>query len=67
MTKPLTLIPIYSNNNINVINDDVINSNEISTYDQAYDSNGELKKMSMVITIYFMSEINVSIRKLITK
>ena len=67
MTKPLTLIPIYSNNNINVINDDVINSNEISTYDQAYDRNGELKKMSLVITIYCMSALNVSIRKLITK
>ena len=43
MTKPPVIIPILSNKNLNVINGDVINGNEISTYDQAYGSNGELE------------------------
>ena len=38
-TKPPILIPILSNKNPHVINDDVINGNGISTYDQAYGSN----------------------------
>ena len=50
--KPPVLITISSNINLNVKNGDVINNNYISTYDQAYDSNGELtQKLSMVITI----------------
>ena len=42
-TKPLVLIPILPNNDFNVINSYIINSNEISTYNQAYDNNGEHK------------------------
>ena len=51
MPKPLVLIPIVPNLNINLNNCDVINCNDISTYDQAYDSHGELTvELSMVIT-----------------
>ena len=42
-TKPLVLIPILSNKNLNVKNDDLINGNDISTYNQANGSNGELQ------------------------
>ena len=45
MNKPPVLIPILSNKNLNVINGDVINGNDISTYDQVYSSNGEHKKI----------------------
>ena len=40
MAKPLVLIPILSNKNLNIKNDDVINGNDISTYNQAHGSNG---------------------------
>ena len=51
-TKPPVIIPILSNKNLNVKNGDVVDGNEISTYDQSYDSNGELPdKFSVVITI----------------
>ena len=56
-TKPPVLIPISSNKNINIIIDDVIHSNDISTYDQSNGSNGELKKITMVITTYLQTEI----------
>ena len=50
--KPLVLIPILSKNIYYSGNGDVINGNEVRTYDQAYDSNGELtEKFSKVITI----------------
>ena len=42
-TKPQVLIPILSNKNLNVKNDDIINGNYISTYDQVHSGNGELK------------------------
>ena len=42
--KPPLLTHILSNENHNVINDDVINGNETSTNDQVYGSNGELLK-----------------------
>ena len=45
MTKPPVLIPILSNNFFNLMNDGVIYDNEISAYDQAYGSNGELLKI----------------------
>ena len=41
-TKTTLLIPIISNKNCNVTNFDVIYSNDISTYYQAYYSHGEL-------------------------
>ena len=50
-TTPPVLIHILLNKNLNVNNFDTINCNEISTYDQIYDSHGELTvKFSMVIT-----------------
>ena len=45
MTKPPVLIPILSNKNLNVINEDFINGYDISTYNQAYISNGQLNKI----------------------
>ena len=36
-TKPPELIPIFSNKNLNVKIDEVIDGNDISTYDQAHD------------------------------
>ena len=52
MTKPPVLIPILSNENLNVKNSYVINGNDIITYDQEYDSNGELAdKLSVAITM----------------
>ena len=42
MTKPPVLMPILSNKSLDVKNDDVINGNNISTYDQAIGSNVEL-------------------------
>ena len=51
MTKPLVIIPILYNKNLNNKNDDVVKGNDISIYDQAHVSNGEHQKLSMVITI----------------
>ena len=45
MTKHPVVIPILSNKNHNIKIDDVINGNDIITYDQAHGSNGELKKI----------------------
>ena len=41
-TKPPVLISISSNKNLNVKIDDIIYGNDISTYNQAHDGNGEL-------------------------
>ena len=41
-TKPPVVIPILFNKNLNVINDYVINSHDISTHNQECGSNGEL-------------------------
>ena len=57
----------HSIKNLNVKIDDVIHGNDISTYDQAHGSNGELKKLSTVITTYLQTEIIVLIRKMISK
>ena len=65
--KPPVLIPILSNKNRNVKIDDFIHGNDISMYDQAHGVNGELKKLSIIITTYLQTEIIVSIRKMIPK
>ena len=50
-TKPPLLIHKSPNRNVSVTNCDVIDINEISIYDQAYDCHGELTvKSSMVIS-----------------
>ena len=49
-TKLPVPTPLLSNKNLNVNIDDVINGNDISTYDQAHGGNQELKKISRVIT-----------------
>ena len=42
-TKLPVLIPILSNKNLNVEINDVVNGNDISTYDRAQGDNGEHK------------------------
>ena len=57
----------YANKNLNFQIYDGMHGNDISTYDQPHGGNGELKKISMVITTCLQTEIIVSIRKIIRK
>ena len=65
MNKLPVLIPKSSHKNLNVKLDDVINGNDISTYDVVVMEN--FNNLSVIITTHLNKEIMVFIRKIAPK